>query len=224
MESTNRTNQADHAQLMDRVYRVQRHFYDATRRFYLLGRDRLLAAMPLRDGDHVLEVGCGTARNLVKLARRRPDARLYGLDASAAMLETATAKVRRLGLEQRIVLRGAMAEEWTPAAAFGLDRPFDAIFFSYALSMIPPWQAAVDNALRHVTAGGAIYIVDFWDQAEWPGWARTLNRWWLSRFHVRHEPALLQYLRDRAEGGDVRLELTGLYRRFAYLARISPMQ
>lgn len=206
---------------MDRVYRVQRHFYDATRRFYLLGRDRLLEAMSLRAGDHVLEVGCGTARNLVKLAQRWPNARLYGLDASAAMLETASAKIRRCGLQQRVALRAAMAEDWTPAATFGLDQPFDVIFFSYSLSMIPPWQAALENALRHLAAGRAIYIVDFWDQAEWPGWARSLNQWWLRHFHVRHEPALLRYLRNRADEGNVRLELSGLYRRFAYLAQVS---
>ena len=29
----------DAAGLMDRMYRHQRHFYDATRKFYLLGRD-----------------------------------------------------------------------------------------------------------------------------------------------------------------------------------------
>ena len=31
-----------HAALMDGVYRHQRHIYDLTRKFYLLGRDRLI--------------------------------------------------------------------------------------------------------------------------------------------------------------------------------------
>ena len=30
------------AALMDRLYRRQRHFYDVTRKHYLLGRDRLI--------------------------------------------------------------------------------------------------------------------------------------------------------------------------------------
>ncbi len=80
---------------MDRMYRLQRYFYDLTRKYYLLGRDRLLDEMDVSDGETVLEVGCGTARNLIILAKRRPTANLYGLDASNAMLETARAKIDR---------------------------------------------------------------------------------------------------------------------------------
>lgn len=35
----------DHANLMDRIYRRQRHFYDATRKYYLLGRDPMIAGL-----------------------------------------------------------------------------------------------------------------------------------------------------------------------------------
>ena len=36
------------AALMDRLYRRQRHFYDVTRKHYLLGRDRLIDGTGLR--------------------------------------------------------------------------------------------------------------------------------------------------------------------------------
>ena len=57
---------------MDRMYRLQRYFYDITRKYYLLGRDRLLREMDLAPDARVLEIGCGTARNLICLARQRP--------------------------------------------------------------------------------------------------------------------------------------------------------
>lgn len=38
--------------------------YGLTRRYYLLGRDELLDRIAARPAGHVLEVGCGTARNL----------------------------------------------------------------------------------------------------------------------------------------------------------------
>ena len=51
---------------MDRMYRQQRHVYDVTRRYYLLGRDQLIRRLAPARGRHVLEIGCGTGRNLVR--------------------------------------------------------------------------------------------------------------------------------------------------------------
>ena len=44
----------EHARLMDGIYRGQRHIYDATRKYYLFGRDRLIAGLALQDGGKVL--------------------------------------------------------------------------------------------------------------------------------------------------------------------------
>ena len=43
-----------------------------------------------RPGMRVLEVGCGTGRNLVSALRRFPQAEFYGMDISSEMLATAT--------------------------------------------------------------------------------------------------------------------------------------
>ena len=60
-----------HAALMDKVYRRQRYFYDLTRRYYLFGRDKMIRELALAPGDAVVEVGCGTARNLSGAGTRR---------------------------------------------------------------------------------------------------------------------------------------------------------
>jgi S-adenosylmethionine-diacylgycerolhomoserine-N-methlytransferase len=65
----------DHAALMDLVYRRQRYVYDLTRKYYLFGRDRLIRELDLKPGDRVVEIGCGTARNLVRMAQLYPEAR-----------------------------------------------------------------------------------------------------------------------------------------------------
>src|ERR1700733_2847143 len=74
------------AELMDRTYRHQRHVYDFTRKYYLLGRDPMIAELCPGDGDRVLEIGCGTGRNLTAAARRFPGAHFFGVDVSNAML------------------------------------------------------------------------------------------------------------------------------------------
>jgi S-adenosylmethionine-diacylgycerolhomoserine-N-methlytransferase len=134
---------ASHGDLMDRIYRHQRHIYDLTRKYYLLGRDQLIAELDPPKGGSVLEIGCGTGRNLLAVRRRYRQARLYGLDISEAML--ATAKVNSQG--QGIAYGKADAADFDPQELFG-QASFDRIFISYALSMIPSWQAVLASAMR----------------------------------------------------------------------------
>src|SRR5262249_41021055 len=89
---------------MDQMYRHQRYFYDLTRKYYLFGRDRLIQELPVGKKDHICEVGCGTARNLVLLGKKHLQVRLYGVDASSEMLKTAAAAVQAAGLGARVKL------------------------------------------------------------------------------------------------------------------------
>jgi S-adenosylmethionine-diacylgycerolhomoserine-N-methlytransferase len=203
---------------MDEMYRWTRYVYDFTRKYYLLGRDRLLRDMILQPGDRVLEIGCGTARNLIRLAKQRPDIRCFGLDASTEMLATAAAQVKSRRLEERITLAQGLAEELDYAKTFGLNAPFDAAFFSYSLSMIPTWPQAIDAALVNIKRGAALYVVDFWDQAGWPRWFRFVLKRWLDLFHVQHRPELLDYLRQLDEKGQGTLTLKSVAGHYAYLA------
>ena len=46
-----KASEGSHAEAMDAIYRTQRHIYDLTRKYYLLGRDRLIADLaPPRGG------------------------------------------------------------------------------------------------------------------------------------------------------------------------------
>lgn len=210
----------DHGRLMDKVYRGQRHIYDLTRRYYLLGRDTLIERMDAQEGDHILEIGCGTARNLIQLGRRRPSVQLYGIDASAEMLKTAENNVNRAGLGSRARLERCLAEEFDGETVFGVERPFDSVFFSYSLSMIPDWRGAVDRSLLNLKLQGSLWVVDFWDQRDLPDWFAVVLQRWLRLFHVRHRPELLEYFHELEQSGRVALSLQPLFRRYAYLARM----
>ena len=168
---------------MDGVYAAQRHIYDLTRKYYLLGRDRLIADLAPPRGGTVLEIGCGTARNLIAAGRRWPEARFHGLDISTAMLATARAKVAQAGLEDRIALAQGDASDFDPVALFGTSG-FDRVFLSYTLSMIPDWTGAIEQAARTLAPDGQLSLVDFGQQERMPDWWRRALFGWLARFHV----------------------------------------
>ena len=199
---------------MDRMYRLQRHFYDLTRKYYLFGRDGLIERLGAAPDESVLEVGCGTARNLVKMARRYPKARFYGLDASDEMLKTATVKVARAGLAGRIPLAQAFAQTFTPET-FGRTERFDRIVFSYTLSIIPGPLDALDNALAQLKPGGSLHVVDFGDAGGLPDRFRKILAWWLDKFHVAHRPEDGDWFIYRAAEGRGRLESRTIGGRYA---------
>jgi S-adenosylmethionine-diacylgycerolhomoserine-N-methlytransferase len=176
-----------HFGLMDKVYQRQRYVYDFTRKYYLVGRDSLIRDLNLKPGARLVEIGCGTGRNLIAIARRYPGARLYGLDASGEMLKTAAAQLARAGLTDRVVLVHGLAENLAPAQ-FGQDG-FDHALFSYSLSMIPDWRKAIVAAAKALNDNGLIHIVDFGDLKSLPG--KSLLRGWLSLFHVTPRTELL---------------------------------
>src|ERR1700761_9771212 len=99
---------------MNRMYRWQRHIYDGTRRYYLLGRDRMIANLLPAAGANVLEIGCGTGRNLVLAARLFPQARWFGIDVSTAMLTSAISSISRRGLSSRIRVAHGDATAFNP--------------------------------------------------------------------------------------------------------------
>ncbi len=184
---------SDAAALMDRMYRHQRHIYDLSRKYYLIGRDEAIARLRPRPGDCGLEIGCGTGRNLLRAARAYPDARFFGLDVSRQMLDTAETAIRRAGLADRVVVARGDATAFDPGVLFG-RAAFERVMISYALSMIPPWREALAHALDVVAAGGSLHIVDFGDCDGLPGPFKAALRRWLSAFDVTPRDDLSQTL------------------------------
>ena len=202
---------------MDRMYRRQRHVYDLTRKFYLLGRDRMIAGLNARNGDGILEIGCGTGRNLIAIAAQYRGSPLFGLDVSAQMLVSARRSLARAGLAERVTLAQADATTFDPAAVFGRDR-FERIVISYCLSMIPDWQAVLVAAIDLLPAGGELHIVDFGGQERLPRWCRALLRQWLGLFHVDPRDELEAVLLYLAQANGMRLEFERPFFGYSQLA------
>ena len=164
-------------------YRWHSLVYDWTRWAFLFGRLELVNllsrhARPKR----ILEVGCGTGTNLVRLARAFPDAEIVGLDLSADMLNLARKKTA--AYTPRVSLHhGAYREP------VNTGEPFDCIVFSYCLTMINPGFSHVLAVCRQDLAPtGVVAIVDFHDTPF------TWFRRWMGLNHVRMERQILAEL------------------------------
>ena len=208
---------AGHSHLMDRVYRNQRHIYDITRRYYLLGRDRLIAGLGAGPGMRVLEVGCGTGRNMIAALRRFPVAEFYGMDISSEMLATARAAVCKARLEQRVNFAQGDATDFDPQRAFGIPQ-FDRVFMSYTVSMIPDWRGAIEQAMRNAAPGGSLHIVDFGQQESLPRFFRALLFMWLGWFHVTPRADLREALVEIAASHGATLDFQPLHHGYSWLA------
>lgn len=208
---------SDAAALMDRMYRHQRHVYDLSRKFYLLGRDEAIARLHPAPGDKVLEIACGTGRNLIKVARTYPDVRLFGLDVSREMLATAAASTARAGFASRVALAQADATEFDSQGLFGCAS-FERVLISYAVSMIPPWREALAHALELVAPGGSVEIVDFGDCAGLAAPFKAGLRRWLAAFDVTPRDDLSDALEALAAEHGMTCKVESWFRGYAILA------
>ncbi|HWY29417.1 MAG TPA: class I SAM-dependent methyltransferase [Candidatus Acidoferrum sp.] len=174
---------------IENYYRLHSHIYDATRWTFLFGRLAILreAAVVARPA-RILEVGCGTGKNLVNLRRLFPESEVTGVDLSETMLDVARRKTAALGSRVRLV-HGAYGP------TFQSERPVELILFSYALSMFNPGFAeAIATARRDLAPGGHIAVVDFHDTR------LSFFERWMGVNHVRMNGQLEPLLTAQFEG------------------------
>lgn len=191
---------AAQAARMERYYRLHASLYDATRWSFLFGRNAILHRLPPGfHPEHILEIGCGTGRNLLALRRRFPQANLTGVDVSGAMLAKARARLAGLGVDLH---HGPYRRGLAP-------RPFDLILCAYCLSMVNPgWEEIVGQAVGDLSPNGRLAVVDFHDTPS------RLFRRWMGCNHVRLEGQLLPGLDARcvAETCEIRPAYAGWWR------------
>jgi S-adenosylmethionine-diacylgycerolhomoserine-N-methlytransferase len=193
------SHQALHRAFLNRRYGLSRFVYDATRKYYLFGRDGTLRDLLAEPWESLVEVGAGTGRNLRMLHRRRPGAVYGGVEPCDEMREHARPRVPWVRLVD------AFAEEVDYTAILG--RSPDRILFSYSLSMVGDPQAALRRAIDALAPSGAVVVVDFGDLAGFPAAVRGPFRKFLSAFHVK--PLDLSAL--KVEPHDLRVGPWGYY-------------
>jgi demethylmenaquinone methyltransferase / 2-methoxy-6-polyprenyl-1,4-benzoquinol methylase len=134
--------------------------YDRAASALSFGQDprwrRFLVSRVPDDAERVLDVATGTGAVAIELARRVPSRVVVGVDQSAEMLASGSARIAQAGLASRVELREGRAEE-LPFA----DGEFDALTFTYLLRYVDDPAATLHGLVRVVRPGGVVAMLEF---------------------------------------------------------------
>jgi ubiquinone/menaquinone biosynthesis C-methylase UbiE len=117
-------------------------------------RPRAVARLDLKAGDRVLEIGCGTGRNLAFLSRAvGPNGRVYGIDLSEGMLAKARSACEKGGLTNVTLIQ-------SDASEYELPEPVDGAIFSLSYAVMRDRKQALRYAWRQLKPGGRMVMLD----------------------------------------------------------------
>jgi SAM-dependent methyltransferase len=111
--------------------------------------ERLFQKLTIGPNDYVLEIGCGSAKDLCRLVEKY-NCRAIGVDSSDLILKFAKDRVRRTGLSSKItIIKGDVAN-----MDFFLDGQFDIVIAQSVLATIPDKDKVATEVSRVLKSGG----------------------------------------------------------------------
>ena len=198
---SNKTSEAkNQTERMNGYYRFHAKIYDLSRWTFLFGRRRIIDNLPFPENAAILilEVGCGTEKNLAYIGHRFPKAKMIGVDISREMLAQARKKMQPISSRVQLI-EGTYGEK---DLSF-VEKP-DVILFSYCLTMVnPDFEKLIEQANYDLKPDGIIAVVDFHDSR-----FESFKRW-MSINHVRMESHLLPILKNNFS--ELRTEILSAY-------------
>jgi S-adenosylmethionine-diacylgycerolhomoserine-N-methlytransferase len=190
----------DHAQRMESFYSGQAEGYDDFRKRLLQGREQVYQTLGESEPGVWVDFGGGTGANLEFIGPNISKfPKIYVVDLATSLLGIVKKRCDR-NAWNNVEAVTADATVWTPPEGFA-----DIVTFSYSLTMIPDWFAAIDNALRILKPGGKIGIIDFYVSRKFASEGLTRHRWstrsfwplWFNNDNVFPSPDHIPYLQNR---------------------------
>jgi demethylmenaquinone methyltransferase/2-methoxy-6-polyprenyl-1,4-benzoquinol methylase len=167
------------------IYKKRARNYDLSANlYYLIGfretayRKRAVALLNLRQGDTVVEVGCGTGLNF-RLLRDAvgPDGKIIGVDLTPEMLGEARERVKRNGWENVELVQ-------SDAAAYEFPEGINGVVSTFAITLMPEYDRIIRNGAGALAEGGRLVVADFKRPEGWPDWLVRLFVFIMSPFGV----------------------------------------
>ncbi len=171
----------DHAARMESFYSGQAKGYDDFRKRLLQGRQELWDVIDKPEGGTWVDMGGGTGSNLEYFGDQIQQLkRIHVVDLSPSLLKMAEQRAKDNGWTNVEVVE-ADATVYQPQGESA-----DVVTFSYSLTMIPDWFAAIENALAMLRPGGLIGVVDFYVSRKFPGDGRKRHGWFTRSYWPVH--------------------------------------
>lgn len=136
---------------LTRFYDIN-HFLGLRKRLH----DKAFQLVKLSDNLSILDVGCGTADDLIKLKTLYSRSRFFGIDADPEILKIAANKINKLGL--KISLQAALVED-LPFKTNSFDIVWSSLMIHHLPSAIK--QKAFREIYRVLKPKGKFYLIDF---------------------------------------------------------------
>jgi S-adenosylmethionine-diacylgycerolhomoserine-N-methlytransferase len=189
-----------HAERLESFYSGQAEDYDAFRSRLLHGRHELIDRLVFPTGGVWVDLGAGTGENVLRAGQRTAGLNeIVLVDLSPSLLQLAERQLKQAAMRNARCCLADVTQLELPSESV------DLVTFSYSLTMIPDWFAAIDNAFRILRPGGTIAATDFYvsrkfapeDQRQ-HGWCcRSFWTHWFAADHVCLNADHLAMLRRR---------------------------
>jgi SAM-dependent methyltransferase len=163
-------------------------------------RRKAVSRLELKPGDQVLEVGCGTGRNLAPLVEAvGPEGHVYGVDLSEGMLSEARKLSAEAGWRNVTLSRSDAVSYAAPVAV-------DGAIFSLSYAVIPQHREALRHTWEQLRPGGYLVIMDAKLPSNFIG--RLLHPFviWASRLTVLGNPDIRPWDELKELADDVEME------------------
>ena len=162
----------------EKTRRVGEVFSSVARRYDLMNdlmsggmhriwKDRFVARVKPRTGEHILDMAGGTGDVAFRMARR--GAFVTVSDINADMLEAGKQRPQAHELNMEWKVENAEALTFT-------DGMFDAYTIVFGIRNVTDIPAALNEAHRVLKRGGRFFCMDF-SSSDWPGFSQLYDRW-----------------------------------------------